>query len=252
MASIIKAGNATDGVQVSSDATGALDIKTGTGAGTTAISIDASQAVTMPGNLVVTGTITAGAGTVYNLEQYTSPATWTKPADLKAIKVTVIGAGGSSGSSPSSNAGVGGGGGGGAAIEFIPAPSITSPTPGPVTVSVTAGPGTNSFGAFCSATAGGNSVSPALTAGGTGGVGSGGSINITGADGATGTNGSAGGSGGSSILGGGGRGGTAPNGVGVVGGNYGGGGGGDGGAPVVGPKTARAGAPGIVIVEEFY
>jgi hypothetical protein len=55
MASIIKAGNATDGVQVSSDATGALDIKTGTGAGTTAISIDASQAVTMPGNLTLTG-----------------------------------------------------------------------------------------------------------------------------------------------------------------------------------------------------
>jgi hypothetical protein len=239
------------GIKANNDGSAAIQV-----GGSDYIEIASTGPVTIPGNLTVTGTITAGAGTVYNLEQYTSPATWTKPTDLKAIKVTVIGAGGSSGSSPSASQGVGGGGGGGAAIAFIPAPSITSPTPGPVTVSVTAGPGTNSFGAFCSATAGGNSAaSPtvaSLPIGGTGGVGSGGSINISGADGATSQGGNSGGSGGNSILGGGGRGGSAPGGNGVVGGNYGGGGGGDGGAPVVGPKTARAGAPGIVIVEEFY
>jgi hypothetical protein len=185
MASIIKAGNATDGVQVSSDATGALDIKTGTGAGTTAISIDASQNVTIP------GTLTVGSGTGYALNAYVAPATWTKPAGLRAIKVTVVGAGGGGGaiapSSPAAVSGGGGGGGGGAAIEFIPAPSI----PGPV--SVTAGPGTNSFGAFCSATAGGDggdgggAATTFYGSSGAGGVGSGGNLNINGGPGSFGS-----------------------------------------------------------------
>lgn len=61
MPSIIKAGNATDGVQVSSDSTGTLDIKTGSGAGTTAISIDASQNVSITGGLTVTGTLSGAA-----------------------------------------------------------------------------------------------------------------------------------------------------------------------------------------------
>jgi hypothetical protein len=43
MASVIKAGNATDGVQVTSDNTGILELKTGTGSGTTALTVDASQ-----------------------------------------------------------------------------------------------------------------------------------------------------------------------------------------------------------------
>ena len=45
MASEIKAGNATSGVGISSDSTGILEIKTGTGAGTTAVTVDASQNV---------------------------------------------------------------------------------------------------------------------------------------------------------------------------------------------------------------
>ncbi len=253
MASTITAGNSTNGLGVTSDNTGALDIKTGTGAGTTAVSIDASQNITMPGNLTVTGILTAGAGTVYNLQSYVAPATWTKPTGLKGIKVTVVGAGGSSVSQPNIQTGSGGGGGGGAAISYIPASSI----PGPV--AVTAGPGTNSFGAFCSATAGGSpppGTGTTIAAGGAGGVGSGGSFNITGSDGGTSASlaASSGGTGGSSILGGGGRGGVGGpvSNAGTVGGNYGGGGGGDGGTPVGTTRTARAGAPGIVIVEEFY
>jgi hypothetical protein len=251
MASIIKAGNATDGVQVSSDATGALDIKTGTGAGTTAISIDASQ------NVTIAGSLTVGAGTVYNLEQYTSPATWTKPAGLKAIKVTVVGAGGDGGATnapgPTSLGGsASGGGGGGAAIEFIPAPSI----PGPV--SVTAGAGTNSFGPFCSATAGGNGATTTTgVAGGAGGVGSGGNINVDGGDGDYGVNlqtsptNQTGGAGGGALLGFGGigRNSRAGTGPGNPGGNYGGGG---GGAAGIQNNSGGTGAPGIVIVEEFY
>ncbi|NBP16958.1 hypothetical protein EBU95_21690, partial [bacterium] len=42
----------------------------------------------------------AAAGGNYVLKQYTSPATWTKPANLKSVKVTVVGAGGNGGSYP--------------------------------------------------------------------------------------------------------------------------------------------------------
>jgi hypothetical protein len=45
MASTIKAGNATTGLAMSSDGTGTLNILTGTGSGTTAMTIDASQNV---------------------------------------------------------------------------------------------------------------------------------------------------------------------------------------------------------------
>ena len=47
MASFITAGNATNGLQVSSDNTGILELKTGTGAGTTAMTIGTGQQVAM-------------------------------------------------------------------------------------------------------------------------------------------------------------------------------------------------------------
>ncbi|CAB4140547.1 hypothetical protein UFOVP684_54 [uncultured Caudovirales phage] len=47
MANIITAGNSTNGgTQINTDTSGTLDIKTGTGSGTTAISVNASQATT--------------------------------------------------------------------------------------------------------------------------------------------------------------------------------------------------------------
>jgi hypothetical protein len=52
MANTISAGNVTNGLAISADTTGALDIKTGPGAGTTAISISSSQVVTMNGGAV--------------------------------------------------------------------------------------------------------------------------------------------------------------------------------------------------------
>jgi hypothetical protein len=260
MATTITAGNATNnGAAIGSDSAGTLEIKTGSGAGTTAISIDASQAVTLPGNLIVTGTATIGgqpAGGNYAMNAYVAPATWTKPAGLKAVKVTVVGAGGNGGPIAAANANyiAGGGGGGGAAIDYIPAPSI----PGPV--AVTAGSGTNSFGAFCSATAG--SSAPTSSAdpvpGGVGGTGTGGTFNTTGqaGDGGGPNTQRTGGTGGSSILGGGGAGGVVPSSgvaAGAAGGNYGGGGGGGAkGAPSAATTSGGAGAPGIVIVEEFY
>jgi hypothetical protein len=49
MATILKAGNVATGAQITSDATGILEIRTGTGAGTTAITVGTDQAVTMAG-----------------------------------------------------------------------------------------------------------------------------------------------------------------------------------------------------------
>jgi len=46
MASVIKAGNATDGIAISSDNTGILELKTGTGSGTTAMTVGTGQNVT--------------------------------------------------------------------------------------------------------------------------------------------------------------------------------------------------------------
>lgn len=69
MASVIKAGNATDGVQVTSDNTGILELKTGTGAGTTAMTIGTDQSVTFAGavsssgNQTVTGNLTVDGNT---------------------------------------------------------------------------------------------------------------------------------------------------------------------------------------------
>ena len=75
MANIITAGNSTNGgTQITTDTSGTLNIVTGSGSGSNAITIDASQAVTIPntlavtsnqtvgGNLTVTGTLTATGG----------------------------------------------------------------------------------------------------------------------------------------------------------------------------------------------
>jgi hypothetical protein len=220
-------------------------------------SLTAGTNITLSGSTGAVTISSTAAGGNYALNSYVGPATWSKPAGLKAVKVTVVGAGGAGGTKSANPGGSGsitgaaGGGGGGAAISYLPAPSI----PGPV--AVTAGPGTNSFGAFCSATAGGvggsNTPLAQQANGGAGGSGSGGTINMTGQGGgnviASTSTPSPSSPGGSSILGGGGAGSnTNP---GAAGGNYGGGGAG-GFAPVLATGTGGAGAPGIVIVEEFY
>jgi len=62
MATTISAGNATNGLAFSADNTGSFDFKTGTGAGTSAMTISSSQVVSIPGNLTVVGTLTATGG----------------------------------------------------------------------------------------------------------------------------------------------------------------------------------------------
>ena len=73
MASFITAGNATNGLQVSSDNTGILELKSGTGSGTTAVTVNASQNVgigtssplgTLDVNSASTGSIYARGGSV--------------------------------------------------------------------------------------------------------------------------------------------------------------------------------------------
>ena len=66
MASTIVAGNITNGgTAISSDSTGILDIKTGTGSGTTALTIDASQYVNMPIPIQsITASVAANALTI--------------------------------------------------------------------------------------------------------------------------------------------------------------------------------------------
>jgi hypothetical protein len=242
------------GLKANNDGSAAIQV-----GGTDYIEIGSTGNITMPGNLTVTGTFTAGGGLVYDLNMYVAPATWTKPTGLKAIKVTVVGAGGNSGTHPAPIiTSTSGGGSGGAAILVIPAPSI----PGPV--AVTAGSGTNSFGAFASATAGsdGSAVNAGGVAGGAGGLGTGGSINIDGNRGNSavwvGAPGSfviQAGGGAPSILGIGGASQWSPSAVvalnGVPGTGYGSGGGGGVRSPASLP-TPGTGAPGIVIVEEFY
>jgi uncharacterized protein (AIM24 family) len=51
MATTITAGNATNGLAFSADNTGILEFKTGTGSGTTAITVSTAQVVSIPGNL---------------------------------------------------------------------------------------------------------------------------------------------------------------------------------------------------------
>jgi len=218
------------------------------------------SAVGTAGNLLTSdGTAwvsSVAPSSVSSIQSFTSDGTFTIPAGVTKVKVTVVGGGGG-GRTASSSTSQGGGGSGGAAIKVI-----TGLTPGG-TVAVTVGTGgaantngaTSSFGAYCSATGG---VSPGVFSnnpgpGGAGGTATGGDINFTGGaggggSGVSGTVAGNGGGGGCSIFGGGGLGAVGTNAVNTAGagapGTGGGGGGGCGG-----PGTGGAGGSGIVIVE---
>lgn len=200
----------------------------------------------------------AAASSVSSIQAFTSDGTFTIPAGVTKVKVTVVGGGGG-GTTATQSTGQGGGGAGGAAIKVI-----TGLTPGG-TVAVTVGLGgaaetagsTSSFGAYCSATGGAraavrtNNVGP----GGAGGTGTGGDINFTGGAGSGGSGvinvvAGVGGTGGNSIFGGGGLGGLGVNGgsAGAGGPNTGGGGAG-GNSANSSPNAGGAGGSGIVIVE---
>lgn len=117
--------------------------------------------------------------------------TWTVPAGVKKVWVTVIGGGGGGGRAGASGAGSGGGGGGGWAQKLVDLSSVTS-----VTVTVGAGGAgstveggigdtgaTSSFGTYLSATGGiggmGNAAAGLANGPGNGGVGAGGDFNTS-------------------------------------------------------------------------
>jgi hypothetical protein len=231
----------------------------GTSALQTVAAGTAGNVLTSNGTTWTSAAISAGGD--YVMQTFTAPGTWTKPAGLKAVKVTVVGGGGGTATSPGPTGPSvpAGAGGGGAAIRYIPAPSI----PGPVTVTrgagggVGAAGGTSSFGPFASATGGGGAALGPFTTRGAGGAGSSGDLNISGETGSIGSpsSGALSGKGGNSILGFGGIGnGFAPesNFNGVPGAIYGGGAGGIYKTQPLTTVTGGSGGNGVVIVEEFY
>lgn len=249
---------ANGGTGKSSVTTGALLIGAGTSAMTEVTGTGSSEIlVSSP-----TGWTNAPQNSIggnYIVTTYTSPAPlgYTKPATLKAIKVTVIGGGGNGGGVTSTNQGqfAGGGGGGGGSIYYAPAASLPASA-----IPISAGAGTNSFGAFVSATGGSNGASvvpPSQTsAGGAGGLGSGGYIITRGESGTSGTSPISGpGGDGALVFGFFGANGRATTGGGAAATstNYGAGGAGAWKTtPNASSYSGGAGAPGVVIIEEFY
>jgi len=199
--------------------------------------------------------------TIIGLKVYTSSGTWTKPSGCSKVKVTVVGGGGNGGYGYSSgdNAGAGGGGGaGGVAIDVIDVSAVSS-----ISVTVGGAGGTSSFGSYCSATGGatGAAGNNGTAAGGAGGTGVGGIFNVTSSSGDAsvklGTYVATSGAGGNTSLGFGsgglivsvrdvgGMGEYGKSGIGF-------GAGGSGGASEDGQnRPGGAGAPGLVIIEEF-
>ena len=264
---------ANGGTGRSSVTSGRIVVGAGTSAMTELAGTATNDVVTWNGSAWVSAA-SAGSSQATKMTVYTSPATWTKPATVKAVKVTVIGGGGGGaggkGSLPGAGASlpVGAGGGGGGAVGLVSAPSI----PGPVAITVGTGGaggvgtpansvrvpgtsgGTSSYGAFVSATGGTGGGASTATAGGTGTT----TPTTLGVRGgyATSNDGvrfSYGGFGAFAM----GVMGFGPNTVAVAGNVYGGGGGSIGSAPVApgptgGTATGAAGAAGVVIIEEFY
>jgi hypothetical protein len=216
-----------------------------------------STGVQFPDNSIQTTAVTGGG---YAINAYTTPGSFPaapgRGVGLKLIKVTVVGGGGRG--SPGNANGGSGGGAGGAAIFVYPAPSLpTSAIPytvgegGSPSPSTTGGTTTFGVAPLNVVTATGGVGGGQQAPGGAGGVGSNGSggLNFNGGAGAqTTTNGqNPGSTGGNSIFGGGGKGNSGASAA-VT---YGAGGG--GGMANTQPAPAGLnGAPGVVIIEEFY
>lgn len=255
------------GTGASTLASGAVLLGAGTSAITTVSAATSGNVLTANGTTWVSQAASGGTPVV---TIYTSPATWTKPATVKFVRVSLVAGGGGGGGLAGQAVLTGGGGGGAGGVGFFPAPSIPGPQaitsgvggaggvrPGSPGASTGSTGGTASFGTLISATGGSGgggasvgspgSITPSPTV-----VGSVGTPGYAGAAGPT-SNLNVGGAGGDSFLSWG-RGGDAkagPNFNGNPGVGYGGGGGGSGAAPTAGGVGGN-GSSGYVIVEEFY
>ena len=203
------------------------------------ITVDAQGRITSASNAA----ISASAIPTMNVLTSGTSATWTIPAGVTKVRVTVVGGGGSGGGSNG-----GGGGAGGTAIKIL-----TSLTPGNTLLYTVGGAGATSQVASgtqsittVSATGGstGQGGGGSTVNGGNGGIGSNGDLNFAGqGGGGSGLNSldseRLGGAGGSSYFGGGAAG--VSNSTGNAGRAYGGGGGGGG--------SGGGGNAGVVIFE---
>lgn len=72
MATTLKAGNATNGAVIVGDNTGILELKTGTGSGTTALTLSTAQAATFAGAVTSSGLITGATGALYPIVRATA------------------------------------------------------------------------------------------------------------------------------------------------------------------------------------
>ena len=229
----------------------------------------ASSAVTstkLASTLDLSGTGRTGHGGFKSVQVFTSNGTYTKPAGIRTVKVTVTGAGAGGGGYGAANDMGGGGGAGGTAIETIDISGVST-----VTVNVGAGGaggsggndgtggGGSSFGSYATGNggSGGRHGNRGSTYGGGGGTATGGDINITGGSGNNGIDNMYNGGGtdyrpsygmgGASFWGGGGRPGVY-NVPAQTGRAFGSGGGGGSAANTGGGEAGKAG---IVYVEEF-
>jgi hypothetical protein len=143
----------------------------------------ATTSIGAPGVIFPDATVQASAANTNVVTRiYSASSPWTKPATLKAVKVTMVAGGGSgAGSQPGSGASGGSGGNGGILWGYAQAPAIpgsltiTVGTGGPAPAANTAGTtgGTSSFGAVFSITggAGGGTLNPGSTPGNNGAAG---------------------------------------------------------------------------------
>jgi len=201
----------------------------------------------------------AGGGGLQSMQVFTSSGTWTKPAGISKIRVTVTGGGGGGAGIVGGSSDGAGGGAGGTAIEVIDVSAVSN-----AVVTIGSGGsggssggsgstgGDSTFGAYCTGGGGGGGPSGTASGGGTGGTASGGDININGGggDGTSVSVNKHGRIGGSSYFGGGGRA-VGENGTGDSGQAYGSGGGGAGSSFGSNQRSGGAGKGGIVVVEEF-